>query len=196
MSEQQPGLTAVGYVADLGDGTGFTAHVEYREPGPFSFLSGPNRVDEADAVAWARRHAARVVVRIGEDFFSAGELPKSDLPQWPHQARQPTATENGDEKVPWYVEARTGWFRGDAASVARRLAEAVRADPKTAGTAHDARPRGFSVAFTIMSQSEHAAREAASRILRDAWSAAEIETSAGDYDVSSLVVRQARRWAS
>jgi hypothetical protein len=193
VSEQEAERTAVAWVADLGDRTRFTAHVEYKEPGPFSILSGPHGVDVADAVAWARQHAGRVVVRLGEEFFSAGDVPRADFPEWPHPASKSPPSDIGQDQVAWRVEARTGWFRGDAEPIARRLAEAVRADPATTHTEHDATARGFSVRFTVMNPSEDGAREVASRLLRSAWSAARIEATAHDYDVSSIVVRTAPR---
>lgn len=59
VSEQQAKVKAVGWVAYLGDRRHFTAHVEYKEPGPFSFVSGPKWVDAAEAITWARQHAER-----------------------------------------------------------------------------------------------------------------------------------------
>jgi hypothetical protein len=64
----------------------FSAHIE-AEGLPEGFLSGPDRVPEVEAVAWAREHAAKVVVRTCESwenvFYSAGEIPRKGVAPWP-----------------------------------------------------------------------------------------------------------------
>ena len=72
------------YVGDDGDGQ-FSADVECDEGGPFSFVIGPRGVGPDEAIAWARRRAERVTVRVGEDFYSAGSEAVRDLPSWPRQ---------------------------------------------------------------------------------------------------------------
>ena len=64
----------------------FSAHVEAEEL-PEGFLDGPQRAPEAEAVAWAREHAAKVVVRTCETWenvrYSAGQVPVKDAEPWP-----------------------------------------------------------------------------------------------------------------
>lgn len=64
----------------------FSVHVEADEL-PNGFLQGPDRASEAEAVAWAREQAAKVVVRTCETWenvhYSAGEVPHRDLSPWP-----------------------------------------------------------------------------------------------------------------
>ena len=60
------------WVGDNGQG-GFSAWVDFDDPGPFSYRQGPNDVPLADALLWARRQAARVILRVGDVHYSAGE---------------------------------------------------------------------------------------------------------------------------
>jgi hypothetical protein len=184
----------LGRVADLGDGKSFTAHVELPEgAGPFSWIDGPDRVEAGVAVGWARRHARQVVVRVGSQHFSAGSEPYRDLPVWTGRVSRSGLEEVGPER-PWQVEARTGWFRPDAAEVARRLAEAVRAEPEAEEVGFGRTEAGFRVTFVVAGASAIGAREAASRVLRTAWAATAIEAVAGDdYDVPSINVRERAR---
>ena len=126
----------------MGDGKTFSAHVEYAESdGPFSFINGPEFVDAGEAVAWARRHARRVVVRVGTAFFSAGEEPYRDAPAWP--GRVSGQSNEGVRPVRrWQVEASTAWFRSDALEAAERLAEALRSEPGPADVARAASGMG------------------------------------------------------
>jgi hypothetical protein len=44
------------WVADLGQGWGFSAHVDFGEASPFSVLPGPNQVTLEEVLGWARAH--------------------------------------------------------------------------------------------------------------------------------------------
>ncbi len=63
----------------------FDAHVESASLAS-GVRQGPSGVSAADAVAWARRHAARVIIRWfgpdGTKHASAGEEPAGSLPRW------------------------------------------------------------------------------------------------------------------
>jgi hypothetical protein len=180
----------LGRVADMGDGMSFSAHVEYAESeGPFSFMNGPEFVEAGAAVGWARRHAPRVVVRVGSDFFSAGEEGYGELPPWPG----PVAA-SGNDGVgpvrPWSVEARMAWFRGDAVEVAERLAEEVGSAAESSGAGFGRTQTGFRVTFVVSGVSAVEANETASRVLRAAWAATGIETTGDDFDATSVTVRE------
>ncbi|HEV2874557.1 MAG TPA: hypothetical protein VGW14_05355 [Thermoleophilaceae bacterium] len=185
---------ALGRVADLGDGTSFSAHVEYAESeGPFSFMIGPDRVEAGVAVGWARRHARRVVVRVGSEHFSAGEEPHRDLPAWPGPVSDPGNGGVGPERA-WHVEASTAWFRSDGLEVAERLAEALRAEPEADEVGFGPTEAGFRVTFAVAGAAVVEARETASRVLRSAWAAAGIEAAPGDdFDASSITVHEGGR---
>jgi hypothetical protein len=159
-------------VAWVGDDRGgdFRALVEYDEPrGPFCVLRGPGPVSVEESVAWARSRARKVYVRVGEEFYSAGEEAVRGLPPWLSAAPPAPRASAGSERVEaWRAEARTGWFRADRESVARRLAEAVGRDDRAAD-AHAARERGFSVSFTLSAASELEANEIAFGVVRSAW---------------------------
>jgi hypothetical protein len=187
---------ALGRVGDLRDGSSFAAHVEYPESnGPFSFMDGPASVDAEVAVGWARRHARRVVVRVGSELFSAGEEPYRDLPSW----RGPVCG-SGNEGVgpvrPWQVEARTAWFRADGLEVAASLAEAVRSEAESAEVGFGPTEAGFRLTFMVAGATVVEAREAASQVLRTAWAATRIDAVPDDdYDASSIRVREGARIA-
>ncbi len=63
----------------------FDAHVESASLAS-GVRQGPSGVSAADAIAWARRHAARVIIRwfgpVGTEHASAGAQPVGSLPQW------------------------------------------------------------------------------------------------------------------
>jgi hypothetical protein len=188
---------ALGRVGDLGDGSSFAAHVEYAEgSGPFSFMDGPASVDAGAAVGWARRHARRVVVRVGSEFFSAGEEPHRDLPAW-----SGPVSASGNQAVgplcPWQVEARTAWFRADGSEVAARLAEAVRADAQAADVGFGPTEAGFRLTFVVTGATVVEARETASRVLRTAWAVTRVDAIPGDdFDAASINVSEGARTAS
>lgn len=181
-----------GSVTDLGDGKLFSAAIDYEEPGPFSFMHGPEFVEAHEAVAWARRHARRVVIRVGGVSYSAGEESVPGLREWPGLGEAPDEAETrGLEKpVPWRAEARTAWFRPDGIEVAGRLARAVRSELRASELAYEPTQTGFRVTFTVHAPSIVAARETASWALRSAWKATDTRPTPGDdYDVPSLTLR-------
>lgn len=151
---------AVAWVGDDRAGD-FWAHVEYDEPGPFGFLNGPGPATVEEAVR--------------------------GLPPWLSAAPDPPpASARSDQVEGWRAEARTGWFRADRESVARRLADAVGRDDRAADAHAVARDRAFSVFFTVSAASELEANGVA----RSAWAALEIEAVPGDdFDVSGIMVR-------
>ena len=63
----------------------FTAHVESKSLAS-RLREGPSGVPAEEAIAWARGHAARVIIRWfgpeGTMHASAGEHPVGSLPQW------------------------------------------------------------------------------------------------------------------
>jgi hypothetical protein len=176
----------------MGDEKSFSAHVEYAESdGPFSFMNGPEFVDAGEAVAWARRHARRVVVRVGTAFFSAGEEPYRDTPAW-----RGRVSGQGNEGVGpvrrWQVEASTAWFPSDTLGVAERLAEALRSEAGAAEVGFGRTETGFRVTFAVSGSTAVDANETASRMLRTAWAATGIQATPGDdFDASSIHVREA-----
>jgi hypothetical protein len=182
----------LGRVADLGDGKSFSAHVEYGDD-PFSVMIGPNWAEPGVAVGWARRHARRVVVRVGTEFFSAGEEPYRDAPPWPGP-RSASGRADAGERGParsWSVEAGLAWFRGDVLEVAERLAEAVRAAPEASDAGFGRTESGFRVTFVVSAAAEVEANELASVLLRAAWAATGIEATPGDdFDGDSIDVRE------
>jgi hypothetical protein len=177
------------YVGDGGDGR-FSAHVECDEDGPFSHVGGPTDVGPEEAIAWARRRAERVTVRVGVDFYTAGSEAVRDLPSWPgHGDDRELLSEPAADLSDWHVEGRTGWFRDDASDVARAIARRLDDDARARDVAHGVTKTGFRVTFAIRAGSIVRAREVASEVLRAAWSGSSIEAVPGDdYDVSSVSV--------
>ena len=119
-------------VGDMGDGRHFSASVDYDEPGPFSFMLGPDFVEAREALAWARPHARRVTIRVGEVFYTAGDEPVQNLPEWEDVGPEPAGA-RGERGAPvaWQVEAHVNCIRRDGIDVAARLADALRAEPGT-----------------------------------------------------------------
>jgi hypothetical protein len=119
------------YVGDGGDGR-FSAHVEYDEDSPFSYVEGPTGVGPEEAIAWGRRHAERVTVRVGVDFYSAGAEPVRNLPGWSgHGDDRELSSEPAADLSGWEVEGRTE-------SVPRRQARLPRRAKVAAGLARAA----------------------------------------------------------
>jgi hypothetical protein len=172
----------------------FSAHVEYDEPGPFSFTDGPVAVGLAEALAWARARAERVVLRVGDRQYSAGADPVPRFPPLPRsvlEAPAVSALPRPDHSTGiWRARASTAWFRRDAEAVARRLADAVVRDGRVTAVEPVVREEGFSVSFTLESASEAEARERAAEVVRGAWGAIGAEAVPGeDFDVPSIAVR-------
>jgi hypothetical protein len=179
----------LGRVADDGDGVRFFAHVEFDEPGPFSFVQGPEDVGAAEAVGWARSHARRVIIRIGGTHYSAGEEPVAGLAPWDGE---PVERERAPgEPVAWRVVAGTGWYRSDRADVARALAAGVEGNQRAGRVASVVTEVGFDVAFTVVAASEVEANELASAIMRAAWAATGIVAAPGDFDAAGVTLTRA-----
>jgi hypothetical protein len=154
---------AVAYVGDDGDGR-FSAHVECDEDGPFSHVDGPTGVGPEEAIAWARRHAQRVTVRVGVDFYTAGSDPVRDLSSWPGARDDRESPFEPADLSDWQVEGRTGWFRDDASDVARAIARRLDDDARARDVADGVTRTGFSLTFAIRAASIVAARELASEL--------------------------------
>jgi hypothetical protein len=185
----------VGRVADHPHGSGFSAHVEFEDAGPFGFLPGPVAVDVDTAINWACCHAPRVIVRAAGQSYTAGPIRVHGLPPWP---RAVTRSVESDcvfgHRRSWTVEARTAWFRDDGAAVAQMLIDNLRL-PDAIETADVAITHGgLSVGLRVVAPSEARALEIAFAALRDGWKRAAIVASPGtDYDVAALQVREATR---
>jgi len=132
-----------------------------------------------------------VVVRVGSEFFSAGEEPYRDAPAWPGPDSAPGvvgAGEGGPVRA-WFVEAGTAWFRYDTLEGA----EVVRAASEAFDVGFGRTATGFRVTFLVSGASEVEANETASHALRTAWAATGIEAGADDFDMCSIDVREGRR---
>lgn len=112
----------------------FSAHIEYRSGGRPLF--GPESVPIDEALAWARRRAARVLVQLGpgDPLFSAGvedPAPDGTWVRWPagglKLAARPIATAlDGEQQVVgWAIRVTLRPNGGDRETV-ERAAEAVR----------------------------------------------------------------------
>jgi hypothetical protein len=182
----------VAWVGDNGQGA-FSAWVDYDDPGPFSFRLGPSDVPLADALYWARQQAARVILRVGNVHYSAGEEQAGRKPVWTLDVGPPASpADSAGSIVGWRVDAGTAWFRPDREVVARRLAKAIERDPRAADVATTLRVPGFSVRFTLRARSKLGANKVASEILQTAWVALDVQAEPGeDFDVPHLSVAPA-----
>jgi hypothetical protein len=180
----------LGRVADEGDGATFFAHAELDEPGPFSFVNGPDEVPAEEAIGWARQHARRVIVRIGDAHYSAGEEPVEGLERWRGTPAPPLPATGAP--VASRVVASTGWHGADRPEVARSLAAGVEKNQRARGVARAVDATGFEVAFTITAASLVEANEVASAIVRRAWADTGIEAVPGeDFDGDGVSVQRA-----
>lgn len=182
----------VAWVGDNGQG-GFSAWVDYDDPGPFSYTQGPSDVLLADALSWARQQASKVILRVGDMHYSAGEEQAGSKPAWTQDVGPPSSrTDSAGSPVGWRVDAGMGWFRQDREAIAKRLALAVERDPRTADIAIALRRPGFSVCFTLRARSKVEADKVASEILQGAWAALDARAEPGeDFDVSHISVQPA-----
>ena len=177
------------WVADLENGRGFSAYVDYGGEGPFVALPGPDGVPLEEALGWARANSERVSVRLGNIHFSAGRQAIESLPAWTGADPDPRPAQRHGQPSRFAVEARTAWFRGDRPAVAHRLAAAVANQPGVVGGTAVSRKHGFSVLFKVTSPSLQAAREDAFDAIRHAWRTSGIEGRPGEeWDLSSLSV--------
>ena len=180
------------WVGDLGQGWGFSAHVEFGEDGPFSFTQD-HRVTLEEALGWARAHCDRVSVRVENVHFSAGREPIRSLPAWTGPDPAPRPTERHGRLRSFSVEASTAWYRDDRAEVARRLAEAVAAEEGALRSWFEPLEHDFfSVWFLVESPSLQAAQEDSSRLIRAAWAACGIEAAGTGTGVACTSPRATR----
>lgn len=133
-------------------------------------------------------------MRVGSEFFSAGEEPYRDAPVWPGPYGAPGRVEAGEGGLvrSWFVEGGTAWFRADALEAAERLAEPVRSASEASDVGFGRTEAGFRVTFVVSGASAIDANETASQVLRTAWAAAGIKAVPGDdFDGDSIDVREA-----
>jgi anti-sigma B factor antagonist len=181
-------------VADAGGGR-VVAMALYDEPTPFSFTNGPETRTVEEAVAWARRRADRVVVRLGGERFSAGVDPVPDLAPFVPSggwSERPDATPPGSAPAPaparaWRVRAGTVWHAGDAPEVAARLERALRHEPAVGDVCARAGGRALDVTFRIAAHTAGEAREHAGESLRVGWREVGIEALAGEHFDRSFI---------
>jgi hypothetical protein len=179
----------VAWVVDNGRG-GFSAWVDYDDPGPFSYTQGPSDAPLADALFWAHRQAARVILRVSDVHYSAGEERAGGKPVWTQDVGPATAAaNNAGPIVAWRVDAGMAWFRADRETVATALAEVIAQDRRAGDAAMTLAVPDFSVRFTLRARSELAANKVASEILQTAWAALDVEANPGDdFDLTSISV--------
>jgi len=145
---------------------------------------GPEYASAEEAIAWARRHAARVLVRIDADtHFSAGELPLDDddgtpLPAWPEQGvllrPRPWGSplDGSVQEVDWQVRAELDDPLMLGPSVAEHLHAALSGDPRIHSVHVTASEQRTTVACAFLARNPWLVTLAANRILSAALRAA------------------------
>ena len=116
----------------------FAAHWESDEPREWG--PGPKGVPAPEAIEWARRHATRVSVLLGdgETIYSAGEddFFDDDLPRWPEEgmvirARPMDSPLDGSvQEIPWQV---VGYLRPGSLpdqDALTRVVSTIQRDPR------------------------------------------------------------------
>lgn len=141
-----------------------------------------------EAVAWARRHATSVLVRIGTQLYTAGDESIPGLASWhgtPAAGEPPSGAASRD----WLARACTRWHGREGEAVADGLAEAIAADGRATDVHGELSGRHVVIAFRLERLSEAEANRVASQLLRDAWRRLGIAALPGkDYDMSTLDV--------
>lgn len=169
------------------DGVLFDAHVEYSVKGPFPVLPGPKRASRDLAIAWARAHAPEVLVRIGDEMFSAGKVRSLGLTPLPAPGCEWRQASEGNERR-WLVEAATSVLPDGPSEPLRA---AVRAALIQADINCEIRVRAaglrLEVDFPVQASDELAANEQGFTLLRGVWES--IPQAAVTYDLSSMSVR-------
>jgi hypothetical protein len=166
----------------------WTAYLDYRDDSLFRTMDGPNGTSVESALAWARQHAAQVVVTVSDQRFSAGSEPVRDLPDWPNSgsAEEP---ERAAHPVTANVTARVEWLRRDRAEVADALTRQIEACADASDPRYSLSGSVFQVTFAVKAASVLRAREVAAYTLRQAWTKAQVGATAGsDYDLVSVTV--------
>jgi hypothetical protein len=177
----------IAHVGHSRDGL-YSASVDYDADTPFGYVIGPVDVSVDEAVAWARERAQVVIVRTEEARYSAGEVAKGDLPEWPRADSAPDPRPAAEPQF-FEVEGHLGSQAPDLEDVAARFADAIRRDERTSGARHWLREWGLAVAFTIRCPSEES-YELGSNVLRDGWAAAGVPTGrVTPFDTASMSVR-------
>lgn len=170
------------------DGVTFAAHVAYDVPGPFCFCNGP--VGEAAlAVGWSRAHAKTVLVRVGSEMFSAGQVPIPGIERWEGPASQWRATDAKDRRH-WRVLAQTSVHPPKLLpTVAMPIRHSLDAVETTRDVDISARDGMMTISFCMEAGDELQAHAAAFHVLSEAWKHARFETEPS-YDASSISVHE------
>lgn len=61
----------------------YGGHWEVDEPRPHIEEEGPGWDDVEEAIAWGRERAPKVMVILGDEYYSAGEEQAGTAPEWP-----------------------------------------------------------------------------------------------------------------
>jgi hypothetical protein len=145
---------------------------------------GPGYVSAEEAIAWARRHAPRVLVRIDADtHFSAGELALDDddgtpLPTWPEEGvllrPRPWGSplDGSVQEIDWQVRAEIDDPRMLGTSVAEHLEAALSGDPRIHAVHVSASEQRTTIACAFLARNPWIVTLEASRILKAALRAA------------------------
>jgi hypothetical protein len=169
------------------DGVFFVAHVDYDVAGPFRFCNGP-RGKAGVVVGWSRAHATTVLVRVGEQMFSAGQDSIHGIPPWDG----PVDEWSPSQRLPrrWHVKAQTSVL---PEGLIPTLAEHARRSLDTQGAIRDVlvcgRGATLTLAFSVPGADEAHAHAAAFQALNNVWRSAPFDTRAS-YDTSSVSVRE------
>ncbi len=169
-----------------------SAYVVIDPSRPFGALQGPDDVHLTEAIAWARRHADAIQVRVGDDTHRY----EARVEDEPREPREPPPIESDTIRPPrehettlWRVEARTGRYRDDRRDVAIGLTSGVEQQLSVTDVGFSERDRGFSVHFALSAPSELIAHERAFAVLRSAWIACGVTAEAvEEFDLDGVAI--------
>lgn len=80
---------------------------ELQDPDNDRYVEGPQGVDIDEAIAWGRKTSGRVMIRLDDDFYTAGEVVVSGVIPWSESVLRPRARQSYESRErydgPWLV---------------------------------------------------------------------------------------------
>jgi hypothetical protein len=145
---------------------------------------GPEGVDLATALSWARAKSSRVVVWFGDQAYNAGPVLFGDFPPLPVDVRSPGPRRNptfayldrqpGDPPVRWPVELDFHLEREPLGGAARAFVDSIAEHPAVIALEADpvATERTVRATFSLTARTYSEVNELADAILKGAMEAA------------------------
>jgi hypothetical protein len=169
------------------DFDGWSVHSATDDVGPFGVVQGPEGVDLAVAMEWARRAAPFVVLTLPTgERLSAGAQTVEGLPPWTGPPPAPPgvpadrAHRAREANVRWLASASVFWLIDESREqVARLLLAALQAAPRVGRPTTSTNGQRIEIEFALRAPGLAEARVLTSGALTDAWLAASLPIAPG-----------------